>query len=672
VQATSQCHHLILLRSQVDFTHFEEDVQLRQASAESGIGGSTAHAPATPTSSGRGAAFQAALSNVTGHSPSNSMPAEIMALPQEEKVKRLARDIHSLFQRFDAGALSVDHFREDLHALGVEETEESRRLLRQTPLNFSDFFRALTHTDPVTQHAAGRVTNPAASTPSRAPLGLHAAGSGAPLSGRRLGPRANEQKGDIVTWRGGTAEGGAGIGNTRGKYDNRHITETGAGAIIFNKEESAEHPIQDVADWHSFDRSKGKESKLPAESGVGKSLWGASKGVGYAGEQDLPDSRFESVTQANARAGLGGAYASARPKTSAGYATSDHGLLREQVYGIIRQLDSGMLTTKSFAGQLQRLGVDMPAGVAVLLQKYDSNGSATFKQFVAAFQDYFAERAASQPTFVPPPVPEEMRPGTAPEANRTGRGMGVYYSKDGLNRNSALHAGHGDILTWQGGVSETPEADKRAAMLAGHRVGMQRRRHLYDTSTGTSNLISWHGDTSGTPGLDGVRDRISRRGIPATARKNAGNIIQWAGGHFHDTDHVAKMAGVTDAAPHYDGGRGRGGDVLATGVRSGRGRALPATSIAIKERFGTDAPYGTAADEAPGTGQVDQADYTNTNPNFAGGEWLSDANAQRQVYANQPAQATPAYTSAPYHHQYDMQYETADHDVQRQADGSYR
>ena len=656
---------------QVDFSHFQEDVQLRMAAAESGISSSTAHAPATPTASGRGAAFQAALSNVTGHSPGNSMPAEIMALPQEEKVKRLARDIHSLFQRFDAGALSVDHFREHLHALGVDETEESRRLLRQTPLNFSDFFRALTHTDPATQHAAGRVTNPAATTPSRAPLGLHAAGSGAPLSGRRLGPRSHEQQGDIVTWRGGTGEGASGIGNTRGKYDNRHITETGAGAIIFNKEETADCPIQDVSDWHAYDRSKGKEKKLPAESGVGKSLWGAAKGVGYAGEQDLPDSRFESVTQANARAGLGGAYASARPKTSAGYATADQGLLREQVYGVIRQLDQGTLTTKSFAAQLQRLGVDMPPAVSVLLQKYDSNGSATFKQFVGAFQDYFAERAASQPVFVPPPTPEEHRPGTAPEANRSGRAMGVYYSRDGLNRTTALHAGHGDILTWTSGVKATPDEDKRAAMLAGHRVGMQRRRHLYETSTGVNNIISWNGDTAGTPGLDGVRDRISRRGIPATARKNAGNIIQWAGGHFHDTDHAAKMAGVTDAAPQYDGGRGRGGDILATGVRSGRGRALPATAVAIKERFGTETPYGTVADEAPGTGQEVQSARTNTNPNFSGGEWLTDANAQRQVYANQPAQATPAYTSAPYNHQYEMQFQSADHDVQRQADGTY-
>ncbi len=454
----SSGHSVILVGVvQVDFSHFEEDVQLRQASAESGIGSSSARAPATPTASGRGAAFQAALSNVTGHSPGNSMPAEIMALPQEEKVKRLARDIHSLFQRFDAGALSVDHFREQLHALGVEETEESRRLLRQTPLNFSDFFRALTHTDPVTQHAAGRVSNPAAaSTPSRAPLGLHAAGSGAPLSGRRLGPRVHEQQGDIVTWRGGTQEGGAGIGNTRGKYDNRHITETGAGAIIFNKEETADTPIKDVADWHSFDRTKGKESKLPAESGVGKSLWGPAKGVGYAGEQDLPDTRFESVTQANARAGLGGAYASARPKTSAGYSTADHGLLREQVYGIIRQLDQGTLTTKGFASQLNRLGVGVPPAVAVLLQKYDSNGSATFKQFVSAFQDYFAERAAAEPVFAPPPAPEGGRPDTAPEANRSGRGMGVYYSRDGLNRTSALHAGHGDILTWQGGGEGDP------------------------------------------------------------------------------------------------------------------------------------------------------------------------------------------------------------------------
>jgi hypothetical protein len=435
-------------------------------------------------------------------------------------------------------------------------------------------------------------------------------------------------------------------------------------------------PIQDVADWHSYSYTKGKESKLPSESGVGKSLWGASRGLGYAGEADLPDSRFESVTQANNRAGLGGEYASARPTTSAGYATSDGGLLREQVYGIVRQLDRGAISTKGFKSQLVRLGVGMPAPVGKLLQKYDSHGSATFAEFVRAFEEYFSERAAAQPVAIPLPAPEETRPGTAPESSRRGRGMGVYYSNDGLVKNSALHAGHGDILTWRGDTAQTPGADKRAALLAGHRVGMDRRRHLYETSTGTTgNIISWRGDEAGSGKLEGYADRISRRGIPSTARKNAGNIIQWAGGNFEDTDQVARMAGVTDAAPGYDGGRGRGGDVLATGVRSGRGRALPATALAVKERFGTAAPYGTTVDEAPGTGHGggrQDGQQVSSNPNFSGGEWLTDANAQQEVYANQPTQGAPAYTSAPYHHQYEMQYESANHDVQLQPDGTYR
>ena len=657
---------------QVDFAPLEEDVHLRRAAAASGLASGTARAPTVqPTTSGRGAAFQAALSSVTGHSVVPTLPSELTSLPQAEKVRRLAREIHSLFQRFDSGQLPLDHFRESLHGLGVEETEESKRLLRQTPLNFSEFFRALTHTDPPSAAAAGVVSG-GATSPSRSAPGLHAAGSGTPLGGRRLGPRPSEQGGaDVLTWSTGPTHGDV-PAYTTGKYDNRHIQETGAGAIIFNKEGGVEEGA-DVLDWHRSGYTKGTDASLPGESGVGASLWGETKGVGYAGERDHPDDRFESVSQATARAGLGGDIASARPATSAGYLTRDGGMLREQVYSIIRQLDRGTINTRTFKSQLERLGVQVPPPVNKLLLKYSSHGTATFAQFVRAFEDYFAAQAHSEP--VPLEPASEARPTTAPE--QTGKGAGVYISRKGLAKTAALHAGHGDILTWQGDISSSPADDIRAARLAGHRPGMARRRHLYDNSHGIRDIITWEGDEGARGQLStatGMGGRATRRATSASAQRNAGNFIQWAGGHgISDapSDAQGGIAGVTESAPGYDGGRSRGGDVLPSGIRSGRGRALPTTSIAIKERFGTDAPFGTSQDETPGT-HASQHPPTRANPNFHGGEWLTDAHAQKAVYANRPAQPAPAYTSAPYRHQYSMQYQEADHDVQRQVDGTYQ
>ena len=83
--------------------------------------------------------------------------------------------------------------------------------------------------------------------------------------------------------------------------------------------------------------------------------------------------------------------------------------------------------------------------------------------------------------------------------------MGVYYSRDGLNRTTALHAGHGDILTWAGGVKATPEEDKRAAMLAGHRVGMNLAYAFVDpalATPGTQIPLDLYGEIVGTEVID--------------------------------------------------------------------------------------------------------------------------------------------------------------------------
>ena len=59
----------------------------------------------------------------------------------------------------------------------------------------------------------------------------------------------------------------------------------------------------------------------------------------------------------------------------------------------IRQLDRGGIDTDQFRIRLKALGCEMPAGVDRLLVEYQANGRATFKQFVRAFEKYFATQA---------------------------------------------------------------------------------------------------------------------------------------------------------------------------------------------------------------------------------------------------------------------------------------
>jgi hypothetical protein len=112
------------------------------------------------------------------------------------------------------------------------------------------------------------------------------------------------------------------------------------------------------------------------ESGVGVALWGA-------GEIDAR-SRFETVSQRESHCilfripacdvcvccglwglvnlsveGRKGIGSGEIPVTSAGYHTKDGGYLRQQVYGIVRQLDTGGLSSAGFRSRLAGLGTNL-------------------------------------------------------------------------------------------------------------------------------------------------------------------------------------------------------------------------------------------------------------------------------------------------------------------------
>ena len=84
-----------------------------------------------------------AIEESTGTRIKPVLPAELLALPQADRVRRLARELAELHRALEGGSLSLDRFRAALRGWGIEETPEATRLLQQAPVSFSALLRAL-------------------------------------------------------------------------------------------------------------------------------------------------------------------------------------------------------------------------------------------------------------------------------------------------------------------------------------------------------------------------------------------------------------------------------------------------------------------------------------------------------------------------------------------------
>lgn len=118
------------------------------------------------------------------------------------------------------------------------------------------------------------------------------------------------------------------------------------------------------------------------------------------------DARWESLAQSTARETMRGAAAEgltssgvnsmgavAVPHSRAGHGLPDKGLLREQVYSLVRQLDKGMLTASGFRSRAAQMQIDIPSAVQKLLQDFEANGRADFSRFVRGFEEYLHAKA---------------------------------------------------------------------------------------------------------------------------------------------------------------------------------------------------------------------------------------------------------------------------------------
>eukprot|EP01138_Halocafeteria_seosinensis_P001658 gb/GECG01001699.1/.p1 GENE.gb/GECG01001699.1/~~gb/GECG01001699.1/.p1 ORF type:complete len:834 (+),score=114.25 gb/GECG01001699.1/:1-2502(+) len=590
----------------VDFHRFAEDVFMReeQERLEQQKEDENYYGNLRNNVSGRGLEFQQALENtVMGGAKNIRIPPELQNLPQPEKVRRLAKEIHSLFKEFDSGSMSVDVFREHLRALGLEETPEVQKVIKQTPISFSQLFRALMSTDKTGVPEGAAAGEPSNRT-TKDPTTQLFSDSNTPISGksRRGSVRMNSPGRDIISWR-TSHEGsphseyqwqGRFRGGTTGGYNDKHIHDTGAGNIIYQRGDVPAGVVQSSEGLSKKLSTRAFDRHMPRESGVGKALWGDYR-------NDDPDARFESVSQSYARIGTGGKGLLSRPLTSAGYHTSDGGLVREQIYGIVRQLDQGVIDVNEFRHRMNELNIPIPLTVEKLLTDYEANGSADFARFVKAFEDYFAIATHRD---------RDRRPVTSSPAQREQYEEEEEHPKSSdkkSNRyvNEALR-GHGDILSWRNVSQEEVEEEVQESM---RRAGLRpkfrsRNRDLQQPSNSELDIISWQGGKH----FGEWRPPKKGPGADVSARRNAGDIISWAGGEagaemdLQHTDRMSHLSGVSGDA-RYTGGQARGGDLLPNGVPVGRGRARVHTSLAEKDKYEVgQRPYGVDRPEDISTG----------------------------------------------------------------------
>lgn len=258
----------------VDFSKFVSDTQSRRVLSSISHGSPSARsAPSSPATSAAGPSragssyeFRTALEATTGTTHPSHLPAELLSLPQSERVKRLAREIHTLYTSFDNALISMDTFRARLQDMGIVETPEITRVLHQSPMQFAKLYKALQNDSGADRDRAPsavalfRPVPPIASLMS-SPITGSPGGGDRPSS--RFAARPSDRTYNPITGAGRTDDrvgegidrravvspyntavasnilaGGVG-GGFKGAELPRHLTETGAGNIIYNKGENA-------------------------------------------------------------------------------------------------------------------------------------------------------------------------------------------------------------------------------------------------------------------------------------------------------------------------------------------------------------------------------------------------------------------------------------------------
>lgn len=398
--------------------------------------------------------------------------SDLHQLSQADRVRRLAGDIHALFYKFDSGSGSLEEFRMAIKKLGISETHETRRLLRQTPISFRELLHSLTQTThEISPDIAAGVS------------------------------RSSDPQGTSI---GGT-----------GHLDHGHFTRKGAGTR--RTREKVMHD-SDVITWsndnskpfHSH-RAHGKYYHDTNETHF-RTAWGALKKSAVADLMvDTDDHHFETTQQHAEQEGLN---LQTGPGTSAGYSTVDRGLVREQIYSSIRQLDQGSLTSKEFRTRLAQLGIGkLPPDAKKLVHQYECHGRVDFTKFVRAFEDYFRSATVHTPSKAAMP-PRPPSPAQLHAAGSVG-----HFQKAHIT--AIAGTDHGDIISWAKGASTSDEqipGETRQHDATGNSF-MMKMRGLRDSQT---NILAWGGKPISPR-------RHKAAGSPPKGDHASANIITWDG-----------------------------------------------------------------------------------------------------------------------------------------------
>ena len=395
---------------------------------------------------------------------SPTVAPDLRGLSQAELVKHLAADIHVMFGKMDTGKLSLDEFRLGLKSMGLKETHETARLLRQTPISFRKLLNSLTKTmnEPRKGFGSERINA------HKTRINL-------------FGPQA-----DLWTPKGRVHNGHA----EKVMYDSDVVTWT--------KKQVAKDPRgkkapgqyhQNFAESHFAIRMDGEEIPPLYNTKVAEMM------------RETDEHHFETSTQSTYVNGLG--QKDKLPITSAGYHTKDRGLLREQIYSCLRNLDSGTFDANQCRQRLENLGVKIGAASEKHFQKHLRTGQMDFNKFARSFEDFLEKSTMHVPLEVPHGSTKR------PQTVRRTKGRPDYTPVAAKN--------HGDIVTWQHTVSNEKEMRHHSAQSFRKKV----ENAFMDSKT--NNLLHWQ--------EHGAAERVKHHKayIPSPTVMSDPQLLHWTG-----------------------------------------------------------------------------------------------------------------------------------------------
>ena len=514
---------------------------------------------------------------------------------QSALVRSLSGELSSLFKTFDNGLCSVQVVRESLARMGLEETPELRRLLRQTPCEFS-FTQLL--------------------------QALNVKSTGTPISAP-AGTLVRRAEGDIFGNEG--VDGGEGNSGVRRGAPKMGVTHSGL----------------DVVTWRdNVSRAASRDHGSDALSGI------HTRGRGVYATKDLSSQSVSDAMHrgaydpANSTTGKTWETTSRRQATEAFPDVAVHGnpsalpgapsfKIKDQVYAAIRALDDNSISEQAFVGRLVDCGVEITHALQHLIAKHRANGTAKFQDFVQVVQPFFAK--------IDREYARDMARQQAQQRSSSGGGGGgasesrqgqAYYDAVSSAEFTPTQGGplatqhHGDILSWSDQPSGLEERAKKIVggkMLGSGKARSPSRKHLQENP----GVFSWEASgKGGSNGGYGASHRAHGTAAPNNNTITSGNIISW-----HEADGGGRAAG---GGPIY--GSRSPGSPPGGALGGGQGRLHLATKLyGGTTPYGTDVDLGEGLDKSYGAGRaIGKGNVRSRNKETTGAWMVQPASAVQQ------------------------------------------